>query len=76
MSQATAPGAARGPNTSTKPEFNPSGDPVISTIKHKTDDLMAYIEKNVTRGRRRQIALTNFEDAAMWAVKAQAYPGE
>lgn len=56
--------------TSTKPEFNPSGSEVVDQIKQKTDELMAFITENVPDGRRRALALTNYEQAAMWAVKA------
>ena len=51
--------------------FNPSGDDLIAEIKTKANELAAVIEK-VEPGRRRSIALTNLEQASMWAVKAQA----
>jgi hypothetical protein len=56
--------------TSTLPGFNPSKNPVVDVIKMKTDELMQYIEDHVVEGRRRSLALTGYEQAAMWAVKA------
>lgn len=55
---------------STLPNFNPSGSDVVAQIKAKTEELMAFIEANVPNNRQRSIALTNYEQAAMWAVKA------
>ena len=55
---------------STLPEFNPSGSDVVATIKAKTEDLLAYLRYNVPSNRERPIAVTNYEQAAMWAVKA------
>lgn len=54
----------------TIPSFNPSGSNVVAGIKEKTEELMSYIRENVPEGRCRSIALTNYEQAAMWAVKA------
>lgn len=54
----------------TLPNFNPSGSEVVAEIKAKTEDLMAYLRDNVPENRHRSIALTNYEQAAMWAVKA------
>lgn len=54
----------------TLPAFNPSGSEVVNNIKQLTEDLIRYIEENVPSNRRRAIALTNYEQAAMWAVKA------
>ncbi len=51
-------------------DFNPSGSGVVAEIKQRTDDLMAFIEENVPSNRHRSIALTNYEQAAMWGVKA------
>lgn len=53
----------------TIPGFNPSGNVHVDVIKQKTEELIQYIEENVPNGRRRSIALTNYEQAAMWAVK-------
>jgi hypothetical protein len=51
-------------------DFNPSNNNVVDEIKRRTDELMAYIEANVPTNRQRSVALTNYEQAAMWAVKA------
>jgi len=55
---------------STNPKFNPSGKEEVDIIKGLTEELIEYIEKSVPDGRRKSIALTNYEQAAMWAVKA------
>ena len=55
---------------STLPAFNPSGSEVVATIKAKTEDLLSYLRDNVPSNRERAIAVTNYEQAAMWAVKA------
>lgn len=54
----------------TIPSFNPSGKEVVDGIKSRTEELMAYLRANVPDNRCRSIALTNYEQAAMWAVKA------
>ena len=51
-------------------DFNPSGKIEVDTIKHMTDILVTYLEENVPNNRERAIAITNYEQAAMWAVKA------
>jgi len=51
--------------------FNPSNDPAIDAIKAKANELAAEIEK-LPSSRRRSIALTQLEQASMWAVKAAA----
>ncbi len=53
----------------TDTKFNPSGNPLIDEIKGKANELAAVIEK-VEPCRRRSVALTQLEGAAMWAVKA------
>ena len=55
---------------STMPNFNPSGSDVVQSIKEQTEYLLAYIKENVPSNRERSIALKNYEQAAMWAVKA------
>ena len=55
---------------STLPDFNPSGSDVVATLKAKTEDLLAYLRDAVPANRERSIAVTNYEQAAMWAVKA------
>ena len=57
-------------NETTLPAFNPSGLSEVDAIKSMTEALMDYIKKNVPENRQRSIALTNYEQAAMWAVKA------
>lgn len=57
-------------NETTIPEFNPSGSDVVAGIKQRTEELMQYLRDNVPENRCRSIALTNYEQAAMWAVKA------
>ena len=54
----------------TIPEFNPSGSDVVAGIKSRTEELMEYIRENVPDNRCRSIAITNYEQAAMWGVKA------
>lgn len=54
----------------TIPSFNPSGSEVVAGIKQRTEELMDYIRANAPDNRCRSIALTNYEQAAMWAVKA------
>jgi hypothetical protein len=54
----------------TIPNFNPSGSEVVAEIKRRTEDLMEYLRTAVPDNRPRSIALTNYEQAAMWAVKA------
>jgi hypothetical protein len=58
------------PEATTLPNFNPSGDDRVSQIKAKTEELMKYLRDNVPDNRCRSIAITNYEQAAMWAVKA------
>jgi len=57
-------------NETTIPSFNPSGSDVVAGIKQRTEELMEYIRANAPDNRCRSIALTNYEQAAMWAVKA------
>jgi hypothetical protein len=57
-------------NETTIPSFNPSGKDEVAAIKEMTEALMNYIRDNVPENRQRSIALTNYEQAAMWAVKA------
>lgn len=55
---------------STLPSFNPSGSDVVAEIKARTEALMDYIREAVPNNRERSLAVTNYEQAAMWAVKA------
>lgn len=63
---------AAGPATSspTLRDFNPTGSDVVEGIKRRTDELMAFINDHCAANRHRSIALTNYEQAAMWAVKS------
>jgi len=54
----------------TIPSFNPSGNDVVAGVKSRTEELMGYIHDNVPDNRERSVAITNYEQAAMWAVKA------
>lgn len=51
-------------------DFNPTNSPIVDEIKARTDDLIAYIEDSIPSGRRCALAVTNYEQGAMWAVKA------
>lgn len=51
-------------------DFKPSKSSVVDEIKLKVDDLCSYLEQNVPDNRCRSIAITNLEQGAMWAVKA------
>jgi hypothetical protein len=55
---------------STLPAFNPSKDSRVDGIKARTEDLFKYLRESVPDNRCRSIAITNYEQAAMWAVKA------
>jgi hypothetical protein len=57
-------------SASTIQSFNPSGSEVVAEIKRRTDELMDYLRQSVPDNRCRSIAITNYEQAAMWAVKA------
>ncbi len=54
----------------TIPSFNPSGSEVVAEIKARTEGLLDFIRENVPANRERSIGITNYEQAAMWAVKA------
>jgi hypothetical protein len=55
---------------STLPNFNPSGSEVVAEVKRLTEELLNYVRDHVPANRERSIAITNYEQAAMWAVKA------
>jgi len=57
-------------NASTLPEFNPSGSDTVADIKRQTEAIMQYLRDNCPDNRCRALAITNYEQAAMWAVKA------
>ncbi len=55
--------------------FNPSGDPLVDEIKRKTAELIDLCHEQLPApsgeiGRLWHLAMTHYEDAAMWAVKA------
>lgn len=56
-------------------DFNPTKDDRVDWIKGNTDELIKYV-RNVSAAsgpegkRRAALAVTNFEQGAMWAVKA------
>lgn len=60
----------------TLPDFNPSADPRVSEIKSRTEELLTLVrsygeaEVNKADARCVSLALTNYEQAAMWAVKS------
>lgn len=55
---------------STLPDFNPSGSDVVAGIKERTEALLDFLRDHVPANRERSLAITNYEQAAMWAVKA------
>jgi len=57
-------------DATTKPSFNPYKNEIIDGIKSRTEELMVYIRENAPDNRCRSIAITNYEQAAMWAVKS------
>lgn len=57
-------------SATTLPDFNPSGSDVVAGIKERTEGLLNFIRESVPENRCRSIAITNYEQAAMWAVKA------
>lgn len=57
-------------SASTIPSFNPSGKSEVDAIKEMTETIMQFLRENVPENRERSIAITNYEQAAMWAVKA------
>ena len=61
-------------NASTMQAFNPSGSDVVAGIKERTEALLDYLREHVPANRERSLAITNYEQAAMWAVKANFTP--
>lgn len=56
-------------------DFNPTGDDRVARIKGGTDDLIRYVKDQTEASgpetqRRTALAVTAYEQAAMWAVKA------
>jgi hypothetical protein len=69
--QQTAGAQGRSP---TFKDFNPTKDDRVTDIKERTDDLIAAVRKHAEGSpegqRRMSLAITNYEQAAMWAVKS------
>ena len=61
-------------DTPTFKSFNPTPNPHVDEIKKRTDELIEYVKTNAPASpearRRVAIAATNYEQAAMWAVKS------
>ena len=51
-------------------KFNPTGSEQVAEIKRRTDELILYIKQEGKDQRRVALAVTNYEQAAMWAVKS------
>ena len=55
-------------------KFNPSDNSLVSQIKQKTAELIDLCGSKALKGSEEQrlwaLAMTHYEDAAMWAVKA------
>ena len=63
-------------NERVRADFNPSGNPDVTTIKSKTAELIDHCEKFKNSGEQARcaaLAQTNYEQAAMWAVKAATW---
>lgn len=58
----------------TIPSFNPSGKREVDAIKEMTETILQFLREHVPDNRCRSIAMTNYEQAAMWAVKANFMP--
>jgi hypothetical protein len=61
--------------TPTFADFNPTNDERVAEIKAKTDELITLVNEyadslNGHGKRRAALAVTNYEQAAMWAVKS------
>lgn len=63
------------PQSPTFSTFNPSNDDRVTSIKMRTDTIVKLIKEYTESGgpgmqRRAALAITNYEQAAMWAVEA------
>lgn len=58
-----------GEKVTTIPGFNPFGNEIVVEIKKCTEEFIEYMQANVPDGRHKAIALTNYEQATMWAIK-------
>ena len=64
--------------TRVRVDFNISGDTIIDKIKKKSAELIDLVNELVITpdeesARVKSLALTDYENAAMWAVKAATY---
>jgi len=57
-------------DTPTFANFNPSNNTDVAAIKALTDQLIDYVKRVGKDPRRTSLAITNYEQAAMWAVKS------
>ena len=62
--------------------FNPSGNELVDKIKRYTADLIDLCHENYDKANKDAeaarlwaLAMTHYEDAAMWAVKGATSPG-
>jgi len=68
--------------TRVREDFNPSKDDLVTKIKRYTADLIDLCEEGSIKAlspadeeiRLWRLAMTHYEDAAMWAVKAATAP--
>jgi len=58
----------------TNRDFNPSGSAQVTDLKQGFTDLELLIMRACPEGRRRAVALTHLETAAMYAVKSVFEP--
>lgn len=61
--------------------FNPSGNETVDEIKRLSAELIDICndhmeDRNAPGAREAALAITNYEQAAMWAVKAVTKPAE
>lgn len=54
--------------------FNPSGDCTVSRIKNLSAELIDLVSAEGKDGRCTSLAMTAYEEAAMWAVKSVTKP--
>jgi len=54
----------------TLPKFNPGGDIRVTAIKELTETVLGYLRNQMPENRERSLAITNYEQACMWAVKS------
>ena len=58
----------------TDPDFNPTQNAQVATLKAGFIELEESIKANCPKGRRQSVALTHLETAAMFAVKSVFEP--